>query len=481
MRVLLIALLALLFLQGCSNSYKKELLKEELKSELEDSTNPILEKEPIEIVEVDAQNFEIINESVPDKQMIRQIKIMGAELDDVISLLTEATGENIIFQLQSESRDRSNNSRTSSRGIGTSSASLARYAGSYGSSEDEREIRTSKVFLSAQNIGFGRALNRAIGDKLSVRYDDDTYYIGYVRTVTLKIPSLSGLASKLKQSLETMGALNVAHDTISSSITFSAREREYQDIMRYLELLRDNLYVIEYDMAIYNVELNDNFNLGINWNLLPTGDDTSIVSKTSAAFGSVGASTTASTLGAVFKTSNISGTLIAEALAQFGKVESVQRPRLLGIAGTDVTLVDGLDEPYIKELRTTALGDRATQTSTVSASALSGIRVTLNSNIMDDTVLSDISIEINDIVGYSNFTVDNISYTQPKTQTKSIKNSMRVQPGVPIIISGLFRNKSDKGYKGIPGVDVTPLRLVGGSEYDGSKKSEMVIIVTPQI
>jgi type II secretory pathway component GspD/PulD (secretin) len=335
--------------------------------------------------------------------------------------------------------------------------------------------------LSAQNIGFGRALNRAIGDKLSVRYDDDTYYIGYVRTVTLKIPSLSGLASKLKQSLETMGALNVAHDTISSSITFSAREREYQDIMRYLELLRDNLYVIEYDMAIYNVELNDNFNLGINWNLLPTGDDTSIVSKTSAAFGSVGASTTASTLGAVFKTSNISGTLIAEALTQFGKVESVQRPRLLGIAGTDVTLVDGLDEPYIKELRTTALGDRATQTSTVSASALSGIRVTLNSNIMDDTVLSDISIEINDIVGYSNFTVDNISYTQPKTQTKSIKNIIRVQPGVPIIISGLFRNKSDKGYKGIPGVDVTPLRLVGGSEYDGSKKSEMVIIVTPQI
>ena len=49
------------------------------------------------------------------------------------------------------------------------------------------------------------------------------------------------------------------------------------------------------------------------------------------------------------------------------------------------------------------------------------------------------------------------------------------------MISGLFRNKTDKGYKGIPGIAETKARIIGGSEYDGSTKSEMVIIVTPRV
>ncbi|MDF1881468.1 hypothetical protein JHD50_09170 [Sulfurimonas sp. MAG313] len=56
-----------------------------------------------------------------------------------------------------------------------------------------------------------------------------------------------------------------------------------------------------------------------------------------------------------------------------------------------------------------------------------------------------------------------------------------MKPGVPIIISGLFRHKTDKGFKGMPGLDQTALRLVGGTEYTGLTKSEMVIIVIPSV
>jgi Flp pilus assembly secretin CpaC len=58
---------------------------------------------------------------------------------------------------------------------------------------------------------------------------------------------------------------------------------------------------------------------------------------------------------------------------------------------------------------------------------------------------------------------------------------MRVQPGVPIIISGLFRNNSDRGYEGVPGIAQTDARLLGGSEYQSTRKTEMVIIVTPRV
>jgi type II secretory pathway component GspD/PulD (secretin) len=62
-----------------------------------------------------------------------------------------------------------------------------------------------------------------------------------------------------------------------------------------------------------------------------------------------------------------------------------------------------------------------------------------------------------------------------------IKNTMRVQPGVPIVISGLFRNTSDKGFKGIPGLGSSAAGVVGGTRFEGTTKSEMVIIVRPRV
>lgn len=485
----LFTLIAFFLFLGCSSDYKQDILKEELRKDLNNSKNPVLKKEAIEVVEVSAQNFQIDTLTIPDKETIKNVKLMGAQLNDVIALLTEATDQDIIFQLQSDTASGQNGGSggLSGRSTGVSGANSGGINSSRGSSlggrnNDEYQIRESKVYLSASNIGFGRLLRKAVGDKLSIRYEDETYYLGYFKTVTIKIPSLAGLADELRKTLMTMGAMNVVYDSITSSVTFMAREKEYVDIMKYLVILRDNLYVIEYDIAIYNVELKDNYSLGINWNLMPSTDtDIGFVSATSSAFGTVGASATSATFGTIFNTDSFSGSLIAEALSQFGKVESIQRPRLLGIAGTNVTLVDGLEEPYVKEVSTTAVGDRGVQTSTVGASALSGLKVTLNSNIMDGTILTDIALEINDIVGYSNFEANDVSYSQPRVQTKNIKNSMRVQPGVPIIISGLFRKRSDKGYKGIPGLDSTGARLLGGSEYEGTSKTEMVIIVTPRV
>ncbi|MDA7818012.1 hypothetical protein N9A28_07465 [Sulfurimonas sp.] len=468
-------------ISGCSSSskYKEKVLVEELRTELSDTNNTILNKPAIEIVEVNAENFSISAIDIPDKEQIKRIKVMGAQLSDVITLITEATDQDIIFQLQSELQENNNNLRN---GISNNNVNTQQFNQDSYQTNDELQIKQSKIYVSASNIGFGRLLKKAVGDKLSIRYEDDTYYLGYTKTITLKVPSLHGLANKLQKTLETLGAENVVHDSITSSVTFTAREKEYLDIMKYLEILRNNLYVIEYDIAIYNVELSDNYSLGINWSLVPGSESAGgLTTTTSSNLGSVAATTTTSSIGMLFNSPAMNGSMIAEALTQFGKVESIQRPKLLGIAGTDVSLVDGLDEPYIKELKTTAIGDNAAQTSTVSASALSGIKVTLNSNIMDGTVLTDISLEINDIIGYSNFKVNDVNYNQPKIHTKNINSSMRVQPGIPIVISGLFRNKIDKGYKGIPGLAETSARVLGGSEYQSNKKTEMVIMVTPRV
>jgi type II secretory pathway component GspD/PulD (secretin) len=476
MRSLILAI-ALLGLAGCSVASKQAVLTPEMTlKEMDQNTTQIQRSQPaMQIVEVNADNFNIEKQSIPDKEVIKRAKILGVGLRDVIALLTEATNENIVFQLQSDSI-RSTTTGTVG-GVGTTGGAGA------GSTDNSSLLTASKVNLSASNIPFGQLLQKTVGDKLGVQYYDDTFYLGHVHTITLKIPSVNGLPDIMKGSLSAMGGTNVAFDTITSSISFSAREKEYTDIMEYLKILRNNLYVIEYEISIYNVELKDDYALGINWNMIPSLAKGGIgfISSAAASFGSVGAAAAPLTFGMLVQNDTYNGQALINALEHFGKVESVQRPKLLGLAGTNVKLTDGIESPYISGIQNTAIANGASQISTTSATALSGLEINLKSNMLDGTVITDIGLRINDIVGYTNFEVGGTKFSQPQTVTKAINNTMRVQPGVPIVISGLFRNKSDKGYNGLPGLGDSAAGAVGGSRYAGSTKSEMVIIVTPRV
>lgn len=459
----------LLGLTGCSVATKQEILTPEMRlKELDNPTTQIQRSEPaMQVVEVNADNFHIEEQTIPDKEIIKRAKIMGANLSDVIALLTEATNENVIFQLQSGSIASTTSGRSTTN-----------------QTNDDKILSNTNINLSASNISFGKMLQKTVGDKLSILYDDDTFYLGNMRTVTLKMPSINGLPAILSSSITSMGATNVTTDAITSSVSFSAREKEYGDIMKYLEILRNNLYVIEYEISIYDVQLKDNYALGIDWSLVPTlaQNGLSFVASAASGLGAAGTSAVPATFGMILKNDSYNGKALVSALENFGKVESVQRPKLLGLAGTTVKLTDGIESPYISGIQnTTVSGSGASQVSTTSATALSGLEINLKSNMLDGTVITDIGLKINDIVGYTSFQINGNTFSQPQTVTKAINNTMRVQPGVPIVISGLFRNKSDKGWDGLPGLGDSVAGVVGGERHTSSTKSEMVIVVTPRV
>jgi Flp pilus assembly secretin CpaC len=474
MRSLILAIV-LLGLTGCSVVTKQEMLKPEMTlKELEKNTTQIQNSEPaMQIVEVNADNFHIETQTIPDKEIIKRAKIMGATLSDVIALLTEATSENIVFQVQSEA--------VGANAVAGNATGTANAAGQAGG--NNYLLSSTKVNLSSSNMPFGKVLQKTIGDKLGIQYYDDTFYLGHVHTTTLKIPSVNGLSTAMASSLSSMGATNVAFDSVTSTISFSAKEKEYGDIMNYLQILRNNLYVIEYEISIYTVDLKDNYALGINWSLIPSMAENGIgfIASSAASLGAAGTTAAPLTFGMLMKNDKYNGQALVNALENFGKVESVQRPKLLGLAGTNVKLTDGVQTPYISGITSTSVANGTAQLSTTSATALSGLEINLKSNMLDGTVITDIGLTINDVVGFTNFEVGATKFSQPTTVTKAINNTMRVQPGVPIVISGLFRNKSDKGWNGLPGLGDTAAAVVGGARSTASTKSEMVIIVTPRV
>lgn len=457
-KILIIFLISLSFL-GCAEIAKKENLKpiQKPRIQITNKKTPAIRK-----VLVSSKNFYIEDAQIPNHTNIKRVKIMGASLTDVISLLTEATQESIVFQLESQSED-----------INQDSNGNNNYNGS--------EILTnSNVYLSASNIGIGTLLEKAVGNRLGISYEDNAYYLGDMKNITLKIPAIDSLGKSLVTSLSTFGASKVVFDPVTSSISFSAKSKEYKEIMNYLQILRDNLYVIEYSMEIYSVQLSDEYALGIDWEMIPSATKSTGFIVQGLTQGLV--ASTPYKVGIIKQNNGYqSESAILNILEHFGKVESIQRPKLLGLAGTSVTLKDGTEEAYIKSLQTTLVNNGGAQTSTVSGTALSGLEITLNSNIIDETVISNIDIKINDIIGYTSFNVDSKEYKQPKISTKEIKNTVRVEPGVPIVISGLYRQKNDTGHKGIPKTSGTMLNNIAGSDYKNGSKSEMVIIVTPRL
>lgn len=450
-----------IFFLGCSSKVSQPAMDDIERP----TTLPAQDAAPaVTKIPVNAKNFTIEDTTVPNGANIERIRVMGASTMDLLSLLSEATGESIVFQLQSETVRFDNKQKD-------------RHDTNY--YEYKQSLSDAKIHLSANRIGVGRVLERSVGNRMSVSYDDGIYYIGDVKSATIKIPSIDDLGNSIVSAIETFGASKVVYDRVTSSISFSARSKEYREIIEYLTLLRDNLYVVEYDMQIYNVNLFDEFNLGINWNAMPTADNEVGLAVQSA--GTAPASTVPIGFGVIKNGSNYNASAMLHMLQNFGTVESIQRPTLLGLAGTDVTLKDGTQESYIKSFETTVVGDRGAQTSTVSATAMSGIEITLNSNILDETVVTNIAMQIDEIVGYTSFSVNDQEYRQPRVSTKQLNNTVRVEPGVPIVISGLYRQKHDSVHRGVPGTSGTWLNYIAGSEYASDVKSEMVIIVTPRI
>jgi type II secretory pathway component GspD/PulD (secretin) len=446
----------IIFLNSCAITATKEKIH---KPALEPSEYDIVKTKPkraIEYVPVRADSLRVETTNLNHYPHIEKIKVYGADFYDVLTLMMEATGESIIIEQQNENI------------------------------EKNLKLKSSyPVYISAENIGFGPLLQQLAGNRLSVKQENGIYFINSVQKANIKVPPIPALAKTIQTALGSFGATNVVYDNITSSISFTARQKDYESIMKYINTLKKNLYVIEYDIAIYSVSLNDDFGMGIDWSSLKKNGNIEYTANSKNTLGASLDSASPLTFGVVRNTALFNITGLIKVLERYGKVESVQRPTLLGLAGTPVKLKDGLEETYIKEIKSKATNTSAgttNETETETEKILSGIDITLTSNLLDETVITDIKLKINDIVGYNEFKTSDVTYKHPKIMTKDIANTLRVKAGEPILISGLFKSNDNKNYRGIPGTsDIPALSVLGGAQSREGTKSEMVIIVTPRV
>jgi len=320
------------------------------------------------------------------------------------------------------------------------------------------------------------------------------------RTFIVPLPPLEDSFDGVSSVVSAFGAESVNVDTSSRLLTFVADRKSYDNIRSYLNRVKENKVLIVYETYVLEVVLNDDTELGINWSNFNTRlNDADAASPLYDLTTSGGTNVSSTVQTFVFGASrtqsegfNFNTTL--QFLRTQGNVEIVSKPTITLISGNKATFEVGQETTYVAEVETTfqvVNSEERPVTSITPDVVVTGLRVELGADYADETVYSNIKLEIADLVGLpiqqfatglldGGATGDPIfnSVTLPITTTRSLETTVRARPGDTILMAGINQSRDEADYESVP--------LLGADDFATGKdtnveRTEIVIIMTPRV
>jgi type II secretory pathway component GspD/PulD (secretin) len=238
------------------------------------------------------------------------------------------------------------------------------------------------------------------------------------------------------------------------------------------------------EVVILDVQLNDDTEIGINWDILSderydigyrqnfTANRLRSTRETSATIGDATAFNTTG-LGGSF--SVISGTIrnVVHLIQQKREVEILASPRVMMVSGESAS-IEAVEELPYTEVIDTAAGGAAALTQT--KFKMVGIQLSVVATLTDDdNILLTVDAEQNVATGESDTEV-------PIIDTRKADTSLLLKDGQVVIFGGLRRQEKTKEVDQIP--IIADLPIVGAlfkSTNTIVKNSELIIFLSPHI
>jgi hypothetical protein len=288
-------------------------------------------------------------------------------------------------------------------------------------------------------------------------YRKNTLFIQQEQQFVVELPpalsedNTAGLAN----TLQFLGAKDPYIDRLNRSLVFHANRPSLAKIEGYLQKIRNTRSLIIYDVNIFQVDLKDNSDTGIQWNKLgwagtpgqaakPASSATDTASS-GPAIGNAATGTLSSLgLGLVLSSSRFSIDMLINFLQTQGNVKAISRPRLAVISGTKGSLRVGQSTTYVSKVGTN-FSTSVNQVTTETRDLKTGLDLTLFGDFSDNTVYTRIGLAISEIVSLSKFTALGTDLTLPTTADREINTVVRARPGDMILLGGITidRDASD--------------------------------------
>ena len=298
--------------------------------------------------------------------------------------------------------------------------------------------------------------------------------------------------SDLQRTLELMTAKDddsqVVIDAHAGLVIVRAMPLTVSMVQNYLE--RTELTVLRQvliEAKIVEVELNDGFQAGINWNTIAaqTGKNDVWGTQTSAGLDDV------DQLGGIFTLNVDAGDFLGalSLLETQGDVDVLSSPRIATVNNQKAVIKVGSDEYFVTSIKNTTTTTSTTTSDTPEielTSFFSGIALDVTPQIgEDDEITLHVHPTVTDVTEKQKvIELNGDEYNLPLafSEVRETDSIIRARSGQIVVIGGLMQNKNVKTVAKVPVLGSIP--LLGGlfrQTREEKLQSELVILIQPKI
>lgn len=269
---------------------------------------------------------------------------------------------------------------------------------------------------------------------------------------------------------------------LSGTIQVTDWYQRVHEIEQFLKSVHQALHrQVQIEARIYEVNLSDNYSLGIDWNrvdFLGTGGLIGTSSSIIAApFG--GFMAKAATAGISFNDSSFDG--VIEALQEQGEIRVVSQPRVVTMNNQPALIKVATDQPFFTSTVSQGTAGSGNIVTEQARSVTVGLVLSVTPQISDDGwVMLDVTPIISRLRAIATSPLK--TATAPVLDVKQSSGLIRLRDGEMIIIGGLIQEESSETERKVPILGDIPFlgRLFTGT-YTAKTKSELVIFISPKI
>lgn len=278
-------------------------------------------------------------------------------------------------------------------------------------------------------------------------------------------------------------AASVIASPESGVVTVRATSRQHEKVQEFIDrVMRSAKRQVLIEATIIEVDLDDNYQQGIDWSKVGDGFELTRAQSTANVLSPTAPFSLAYTN---------SGLKVAiDMLRGFGTTKVLSSPKLTVLNNQTATLKVSEDFVYFNVKQDVVPGnantDATTTTTTTPQSVSIGFFMSLTAQISDDDVITlnvrpSIS-SISDLKDDPNPALINVKNQVPQIRTREIESMLRVHSGEIAVLGGLMEDRMDNKSGRFPGVgDIPFFGEIFTTRNNASSKSELVIILRPTI
>lgn len=315
---------------------------------------------------------------------------------------------------------------------------------------------------------------------------------------TLKSESLNRFWDTLEKNVDQILASGSEESNVKGERVISNREtgvmmiratsRQHKDIQDFIDRVMDSARrQVLIEATIVEVELNKNFQGGVDWSVISNGDGLSVAQEVLA-----GALGSPPFFSAVWEDNNSNNTVTAtlKLLDQFGDVSVLSSPKIIALNNQTSILKVVDNRVYFTidvETNTTQGVIDRTFISTVNSIPVGLVMSVTPFVTGDDEVILNVRPSISRVLRFvpdpnPALALADVENLIPETTVREMESVLRVADGQVAVLGGLMQDESNQQEQGIPGLSSVPgAGSIFGYNQRDKRKTELVIFLRPRI